>query len=510
MLTKKKALLLITIFSTTLMLAQKNSATCVSGNCQNGYGTSCLVNGEKQIWCYTGNFVDGKFHGHGTLKLALGETHSGNWENGVATGQGIRIKTNGLVQSGIWKNGKLVEESTNVTQPIRCLGGDCNNGYGHSDDNGRIYKGHFKGSVYHGYGEMTYSNGEYYKGHWERGLPNGLGVRYYKNGHIDNGKWTNGKFEDKLKVWALVIGVANYLNIQPLTFTKHDAEKIYGFLKTPEGGAVPENQIKLLLNEEATKKNISNAMLDLFSQADSSDLIIFYFAGHGKEGAFLPFDYTETKDEQNKVISSENALTHSEVNFYMGNTNTNAKYRLCLADACHSGSFHDVTYADFVKNGKVMPASSTRSTLSTREKIKKFYSSFDNIKSGLAVIMSSASEEISLEAKNLRQGVFSYYFMQGLKGHADGLCEECMAELEKKKRAEEEEYIPPKPDPCAKDNIITVEELYNFIRKEVREYTFKFQNPIINEDVMIIRRKGRKEKRFVYDKKMPIGVSRIP
>ncbi|MCH2044169.1 MAG: hypothetical protein MK212_08490, partial [Saprospiraceae bacterium] len=177
----------------------------------------------------------------------------------------------------------------------------------------------------------------------------------------------------------------------------------------------------------------------------------------------------------------------------------------------------------------VMPSSSSRSGFTTREKIKKFYKSFENVKGGLAVIMSSASEEISLEAKNLEQGVFSYYFMQGLKGHADGYSDEYIALLK------EQKSIKRKLDRAIKkndstvddlqqtydeldekmkvifetDEIITVEELYNFIRKEVKEFTFNFQNPIINDDKLTIERRGEKIEKFIYDKKMPIGISRL-
>ena len=82
--------------------------------------------------------------------------------------------------------------------------------------------------------------------------------------------------------------------------------------------------------------------------------------------------------------------------------------------------------------------------------------------------MSSASEEISLEANKLKQGVFSYYFIKAMQGAANQA-----DEIGKK------------------DNVIDISELFQFIEKNVRKFTFGFQHPLIYGQ---------------YDKDMPIGL----
>ena len=119
-------------------------------------------------------------------------------------------------------------------------------------------------------------------------------------------------------------------------------------------------------------------------------------------------------------------------------------------------------------NGEEALVSLTRSTKNIRERIKDYYNSFNGIKGGLALIMSSASEEISLEANKLKQGVFSYYFIQAMKGAAN------KADINGKK-----------------DNIIDITELYEFVEKNVRNFTFGFQHPLIFGQ---------------YDKHMPVGI----
>ena len=79
--------------------------------------------------------------------------------------------------------------------------------------------------------------------------------------------------------------------------------------------------------------------------------------------------------------------------------------------------------------------------------------------------MSSKSDETSLESSGLRQGVFTHFLIRGMKGEAD--------------RNE--------------DKIVNVQELYNFVYTNVREYTGNRQSPIIRGD---------------YDRNMTVGVKR--
>ena len=67
-------------------------------------------------------------------------------------------------------------------------------------------------------------------------------------------------FAQKATTYAIVIGVADYKYITDLTFTVPDAKKVYTFLKSSAGGAVPSNHIRFLANENATKANIMKEM----------------------------------------------------------------------------------------------------------------------------------------------------------------------------------------------------------------------------------------------------------
>ena len=49
-----------------------------------------------------------------------------------------------------------------------------------------------------------------------------------------------------MRVWAVLVGVASYSHMPTLRYTDDDAWRMYGFLKSPEGGAVDDERIRIL------------------------------------------------------------------------------------------------------------------------------------------------------------------------------------------------------------------------------------------------------------------------
>jgi hypothetical protein len=97
------------------------------------------------------------------------------------------------------------------------------------------------------------------------------------------------------KVWAVVCGVATYDHMPVLRYTDDDAlPGFYAFLKSPEGGALPDQQIRALIDEDATHENILENIDQIFGMAGPDDLVVFYFSGHGLNGSFLPIDFDGT------------------------------------------------------------------------------------------------------------------------------------------------------------------------------------------------------------------------
>ena len=77
---------------------------CISGNCENGYGTYKFSSGNT----YTGNWMNGVHHGKGSHVWANGDSYSGDFINGLRTGVGIYIwSADGKKFIGEFTNGKI-------------------------------------------------------------------------------------------------------------------------------------------------------------------------------------------------------------------------------------------------------------------------------------------------------------------------------------------------------------------------------------------------------------------
>ena len=222
--------------------------------------------------------------------------------------------------------------------------------------------------------------------------------------------------KQKFEKYAVIIGVSDYENNRlDLRYCDDDAYRFYAYLQSKKGGSTPEKNISILIDEFATKKNILKMMDATFKQANKNDMLIFYFSGHGANGAFCPY---------NQNASNSSFLSHNEIKKIFKKYKT--KYKICIADACHSGSIYSKNF----KNKKT-----TKSNNDTN----------------LVIIMSSESDEVSAENPKLRQGTFSYYLLRGLKGKAD----------------------------LNKDKVITLKELFPYIKANVLNFTNNKQTPFI-------------------------------
>ena len=515
------ALPVILLLAITPISSSNLYAQCLTGNCRTGTGTFKFTNGDEYSgqWYngkphgtgtyafvsgerYQGQLQNGKFEGQGTMYYPSGSHYSGGWANNKKHGKGVLSDASSKITRGTWDMGKFVETtdsnvasttpaSTNkpsttkpkptpakpapnttttqannkpktkadVTGLRNCNKTYCGTGQGYFDyPDGSRWIGEFKEGYPNGRGVCYYSNGDRYEGVWANNAPNGQGIMYFASGRVYGAVWAAGapvreldsdeampsdpvkqEASSNVKIWAIVVGVGRYTSMPSLKFTDDDAFRFYSFLRSPEGGAVPETQIEILVDESATRENILKAMRNKFLKADANDVVILYFSGHGLEGCFLPVDY----DGYN------NKLRHDEVKQVF--TQSKAKHKLCIADACHSGS---------LQYGEGLAAKGPASV-----SLKRFYQAFEDTDGGVALLMSSQSEELSLEDHGLRQGVFTYYVLQGLKGKADN----------------------------NGDKLVTITELYKFVNKGVREYTAGMQTPILTGN---------------YDDAMPVSVQR--
>ena len=419
---------------------------CLQGNCQNGKGTYAYSDGSR----YEGYFFRGKPGGQGTFYYPNGDRYVGQMFRGLRHGSGQLYHENGKINKGPWEHGEPLNMLSSARNTAGCIEGNCDNGYGsYIFKDGAKYHGIFRNSRPHGQGVVQYTNGEKYEGEMQFGAFSGKGTLFKADGNKISGYWENGAFigsqgvrpassiqqdpsyfpstarPSKVgpKIWAVIIGVSSYDHMPVLRYPDDDAYRIYAFLKSNEGWALPDDQVRILVDEDATHQQITSTMRDLFGKAGKEDLVFLYFSGHGLPGAFLPIDYN----------GMNNQLFHDEINGILGQSD--AKLKLCIADACHSGSLLAMRGTD-------------------PQMLTQLYENFAQSEEGTALIMSSKSNETSLESSGLRQGVFSHFLIRGLKGEAD----------------------------INIDRKVSVRELYDFVYQHVRTYTGNRQSPVIKGD----------------------------
>ena len=293
---------------------------CISGDCENGNGVFAYADGSK----YDGNFRKGELNGQGTWYFPNGDKYVGSFRDNYSHGQGVLYAADGAEMVGQWVEGEYKGDVEMTSKDGEgCLVGNCGNGIGTYVYEGAEakYIGEFKNNMADGKGTCYYANGERYEGEWSNGSFNGIGTLFLSDGRSVEGAWDYGTFMGKkeevavkekvkankvniedvadqvtkkealdMKVWAVVIGVASYSHMPVLRYTDDDAYRMFAFLKSPEGGALSDDHIRILIDEEATKENITNTMNDVFSKAGPSDLVMLYFSGHGLKGSFLPID----------------------------------------------------------------------------------------------------------------------------------------------------------------------------------------------------------------------------
>ena len=470
------------ILSFAISIITNGTSQCLEGNCENGiskfrFQNGALYEGQMSFGMlngtgtlhytngdiYSGQWKMNKRDGEGTLKTRHGYTYQGpyvgnvlhgsvrvydraggyfegQWLHGEPVGEGKFFATDGSQKKGHWtsqgfQTGTDTQASKNENI-ADCNLVPCGSGKGKLTlKDGSVYTGFFVNGLPHGDGECHFKNGDHYKGLWQEGKPQGQGKYTYANGLVLNGIWNEGKFRDTPRpekksyaegtnIYALIVGASRYDHFESLKYTDDDAYRIYAFLRSPEGGAIPDDHIRILIDESAIAENIYKGLDDITSMAGPDDMVLVYLAGHGLQGYYVP---TNSDGYHNRVGYDD---IKERLSFCQ------ARQKLVIADACYSGS---------------LLAAKTP----FMESVDLFYKKLSASGGGTAFLLSSKSEEYSLESQGLRQGIFSHYLIQGLKGKAD----------------------------TDGDKLVNLDELYKYVYANVREYSGNLQSPILAGDI---------------------------
>lgn len=218
------------------------------------------------------------------------------------------------------------------------------------------------------------------------------------------------------KTFLVSIGVSDYSHYpyraMSLRLPVHDAKTvadIYSINRTKKKSNGSIDYV-LLLDSLATKDRIIRAMNKVYRQAGEDDIIVFFFSGHGYNGGFCAYNGDLEYSDIRKVMAK-----------------SKSKNKMIFADACRSGGL--------------------------RGERRYSYASDDSIakKANVMLLLSSRTNENSIERTDMKNGFFTEYLKKGLSGNAD----------------------------VNRDRTITAKELFDFVNKGVAEISYDKQHPVM-------------------------------
>jgi clan AA aspartic protease (TIGR02281 family) len=125
---------------------------------------------------YTGDYLDGKYNGHGTLVYANGEKYVGEFRDNQCDGKGTYSWPDGRKYEGEFRDGKPSGQGR-YTLP-----------------NGEEYAGDFVDNRREGHGAYSWPDRRRYDGEFHDDLPNGKGVLTLTGGQRQIGYFRNGAY----------------------------------------------------------------------------------------------------------------------------------------------------------------------------------------------------------------------------------------------------------------------------------------------------------------------------
>ncbi|MBP6892872.1 MAG: caspase family protein [Pseudacidovorax sp.] len=206
---------------------------------------------------------------------------------------------------------------------------------------------------------------------------------------------------------ALVIGIGQGYcpSLQLPSLVREDAEAVVQILCDPTLCGYPPSQVRLLLDEQATKSNIVDALRELAATAKPDDTVVVFFSGHGGRrigapeyaGYLYPADCVPGDPDGTGLLAQEltellEAIPSARV--------------VLLMDACHAEAAAHVK-ADGESKG-MLPG--------LRDAALEKLSSG----AGRVVIASCRETEVSMTSPWRGHSLFTHFLLEGLRGHARG------------------------------------------------------------------------------------------
>jgi EAL domain-containing protein (putative c-di-GMP-specific phosphodiesterase class I) len=209
---------------------------------------------------------------------------------------------------------------------------------------------------------------------------------------------------------AVIIGINKYSdsrNLQTLQFAEKDAHDLYETLA--KSGNFPQDNIKIVCGQDAKTHNLETILFtEVVKQRRDTDTVLVYFSGHGFVAGEVGKAYLGSWDVSiEEILANPNAglrmdYLHDEI--FMRSPSERIIF---ILDACHSGAFIPPSLTelkDIPSRGLIGPGFFSKGIIEEGK--------------GRIAIVSSPKGVPSRESSQLKNGIFTYFLIKGLKGEA--------------------------------------------------------------------------------------------
>ena len=204
------------------------------------------------------------------------------------------------------------------------------------------------------------------------------------------------------KCWAVVVGIAEYEHagsgaLVNLSFADDDAEAFAGALRNQ---GWPASHVKLLVNKDATLRNIMVTLESWLTKSGPDDMIVLFWSGHG---------FPDPEDPEKVYFACyDTDITIPATGYRMDRVHTalaerKARNVIVFADTCHAG--------------KLMTRGEKGLSIVTHlEKLR----AQNAVPKGWIFMVGADSDRQAIEHTSWSNGAFTHCLLEGLAGAADG------------------------------------------------------------------------------------------
>jgi len=205
--------------------------------------------------------------------------------------------------------------------------------------------------------------------------------------------------------WAVVVGISKYqyagrAGLNNLIFADDDAVALCNAL---EKQGWQDDHIKMLTNEQATKRNVEIALESWLTKAAPDDLIVLFWSGHG---------YPDRQDPEKVYFACyDTDIAIPATGYRMDRVRTvleerKARNVVVLADTCHAGKL--ITRGD--KGVEVVAMAPYVRKLRREARVPK----------GWIFMVGAETDRQAIEHSSWSNGAFTHCLLKALSGKADG------------------------------------------------------------------------------------------